>query len=648
MTIMFAAVHLAQAPAGAQPTIVEPGWTEIRAISFDLPMAAHFNPVDGLLYVGRRSSSADGLYRIDAFGFASLRASGSNAAAVLVDPADGDAFFSEDYGGGIYRVAFGQTGRQTWVSGMHSGDDDPIGMAIAPPTYIGTVLLPGEALVVDRGNSGPDEIWRWSPAIAEGETAAHVDSGTLVDALDVAIDDTTVWIVDGGLGAVGAIYQLNADGSLTSFATSAPLADPAAITIDPLNGDLLVYEGGGMRVVRIDPVSGAVSDVITGFLVGGYAWAGLDISQDGQQLAVTDRTAATIHVFGRCDATGDPGSDCDGNGIRDFCDIALGTAPDCNFNGAPDTCDLESGFSDDCNEDGVPDDCPFCPTVELVFVMDTSTSMNDEGAALCGSTDAVIASLEAAGIDLLATTLGIWDTPGGAYSCLESTVPIEFGTTVPGSPPPGNETLGDCPGGNEVAQEDWGRAISVVAGNKPWLDGSLRLIVPLADEGPWCGNPVTAADQASIDHAVTVALANDVIVSPITGTGSSGSVIALAQQIAGATGGIHFGSTTPAGDIADAIRNLVLDACFAASDCNGNGTLDSCDIDNNTSQDINGNGIPDECECPADLDGDSLVSTTDLLVLLAGWGGPGGDINGNGITDTQDLLALLAAWGPCP
>jgi hypothetical protein len=636
-----------------QPVVVEPGWMQIREIDFANPMAARFNPVDGLIYVGRRGTSSDGLYTIDQFGFAFKQATGSNVAAVLIDHDDGDAFFSEDYGGGIFRVAFGELGDATWVSGWHSGDDDPVGMAIAPATYAGSVLSPGEALVTDRGHNGLDEIWRWSPDIAEGETAAHADDGTLVDALDVAIDDTTVWIVDGGLGADGAIYQLAADGTLTPLPTTSVLADPVGIAIDPLTGDLLVYEGGGLRVVRIDPASGAVSDVITGFLTsGGAAWAAVDIAPDGLQLIVTDRTAGKVYVFGRCDPSGDPGADCDGNGLRDLCDIALGNSPDCNFNGVPDGCDLDSGASEDCNLDGVPDECPFCPEVELVFLMDTSASMTDEGAALCNSIDAVIARLDAAGIDLLPTKLGIWDMPGGQFDCLENTVILEFGTDqVPGSPPPGNEILGDCPGGNEVGQEDWGRAISIAAGIKPWLADSLRLVVPLSDEGPWCGDPITAEDHDAIDHAITIALANDVIVSPITGTGSSSGVIAQAQEIADATGGIQFTSTEPADDIAQAILDLVLDACFAATDCNGNGTIDSCDIDDGTSDDDNANGIPDECECPADLDGDGQVGVTDFLALLAEWGpNPGhpADLDGDGQVGVTDFLALLAAWGPCP
>ncbi len=71
--------------------------------------------------------------------------------------------------------------------------------------------------------------------------------------------------------------------------------------------------------------------------------------------------------------------------------------------------------------------------------------------------------------------------------------------------------------------------------------------------------------------------------------------------------------------------------------------------------DTNGNGIIDSCECPADCAGtpDGNVNVTDLLALLANWGGtptlcdiapPGGD----GSVNVTDLLALLAAWGSCP
>src|SRR5690606_3486343 len=160
------------------------------------------------------------------------------------------------------------------------------------------------------------------------------------------------------------------------------------------------------------------------------------------------------------------------------------------------------------------------------------------------------------------------------------------------------------PGGNEIAEEDFGRAVAVAAGFHPWTPGALRLIIPIADEGPWCGDPVTAADNASIEHAIDVANAHNVVVSPITGNGSSAAVIALAQQLAAETGGVSFSSAVPDSDLADGISALVLDACTAYFDCNRNGIPDDCDIAAGTSFDNDGNGIPDECSpCPCERDG---------------------------------------------
>lgn len=54
--------------------------------------------------------------------------------------------------------------------------------------------------------------------------------------------------------------------------------------------------------------------------------------------------------------------------------------------------------------------------------------------------------------------------------------------------------------------------------------------------------------------------------------------------------------------------------------------------------------------CPADLDGDCSVGTSDLLLLLASWGpcpGCAADLDCNLVVGESDLLSLLAAWGKC-
>lgn len=51
--------------------------------------------------------------------------------------------------------------------------------------------------------------------------------------------------------------------------------------------------------------------------------------------------------------------------------------------------------------------------------------------------------------------------------------------------------------------------------------------------------------------------------------------------------------------------------------------------------------------CPADRDGDGVVSAPDLSLILLNWGGTGGDINGDGTTSAADLSLVLEAWGIC-
>ncbi len=52
--------------------------------------------------------------------------------------------------------------------------------------------------------------------------------------------------------------------------------------------------------------------------------------------------------------------------------------------------------------------------------------------------------------------------------------------------------------------------------------------------------------------------------------------------------------------------------------------------------------------CPADLDNDGTVGSSDLAIMLSGWGTPGAaDLDASGSVDAADLATLLADWGPC-
>lgn len=287
----------------AAVVIVEPGWVVSNSTPATDPVAAHYNPADGLLYYGRRPASGTGgnLNRVNADNSITSVSPADRPSAVFVDPADGDIFFSEDYGGNVYRTALGATTRTTWISGFGSGDDDPIGMAVAPSGYTGPILSAGQALVVDRGaNGGADSIWRWSPDAAEGEALIYSDSasgGTLVDPVDVAISPSAIYLVDPKDAANGAIYRLDAGPTLTLISTATPIAEPRGVTVDPLTGDLWVTDASPARLLRVNPATGAVSEMVTGFT--GFLWASVDATPDGDHIFVTDWSGDMIYTLSR-------------------------------------------------------------------------------------------------------------------------------------------------------------------------------------------------------------------------------------------------------------------------------------------------------------------------------------------------------------
>jgi len=305
-----------------------------------------------------------------------------------------------------------------------------------------------------------------------------------------------------------------------------------------------------------------------------------------------------------CEVECDPALDCNENGVPDDCDIDI-TDPDgnglvshdCNDNGRPDECDLIDGTLDDCDGDGVADECGgACPPVHIVFVMDTSGSMNGEGSVLCLTIDQILQDLQQTqSIDVTYELLGIT----GTRWCLTDSVTNLLGSAVPGNPP------ACCTYVNQY--EDWGPATAVVAGLYQWPDG-IRIIIPISDEGPENGNPCCSdcdydadiclepqsSDRDSILHAINVALNHDVIVSPITGVAGWGCSIhcveSEADLLATGTGGVWVRAEDTATDLPAAIVNIIQTACNEFDDCNDNGEPDSCEPD------CNGNGIPDDCD----------------------------------------------------
>ncbi|MBZ9578270.1 TrbC/VirB2 family protein [Patescibacteria group bacterium] len=145
---------------------------------------------------------------------------------------------------------------------------------------------------------------------------------------------------------------------------------------------------------------------------------------------------------------------------------------------------------------------------EIVFVVDTSGSMNNEWITLCNVIDDVVDSLEKKDVILKYTIYGI----DMLKVCATGVLPYA-GCGAP---------HGD--------REQWGPAVEDRAQNYPWT-APIKIIMPISDEGPYCGNGCTDDgvidtpsndDNDSIVNAANAADANGVYVFPLEGDGASG------------------------------------------------------------------------------------------------------------------------------
>ena len=295
LAALAALVFLATA-AGAAPIIHESGWTHTRSVFIPQAQAAHFNPVDGLIYAMRSTVVDGGLYRIEADG-STTHVSPGVTRGLAVHPASGDIFTS--HGGNVYRTAFGATGRSLWASGFAPGGDNLLGIGFPAPTYSGGLLEPGEALVVNQGSFGPaPAVWRFSALTSEGEEQIPVDAGLLGQPFDVTIGSSKIYIT-GITNTVlpGRLLELLDDGTLIPVPTDVTIATPIGVVIDPLTDELLILDRATRRVLRLDPVSGATTMLVNGF--GQPGTAGIDISPDGSQLVVSSWGHGRVHIFTR-------------------------------------------------------------------------------------------------------------------------------------------------------------------------------------------------------------------------------------------------------------------------------------------------------------------------------------------------------------
>jgi hypothetical protein len=244
-----------------------------------------YNPLDTLVYglVPVASSSGGGLYYVTGPSSGMRRQAYESPSGGLA-AADGDIFVSEVASGIVFRLAYGG-GSSVWVSGFHSGDDDPVGMAFAPAGFSGAAVSPGDVIVVDVGSGGPDEIWTFSPETAEGEQLLVPDPGS-PDWIDVASSAAgDVYVCD--QLEPDSIFALSPTGTLTGIALDAPVSRMVGLVYDDIGQVLYAASDEGNRsVYRINPTTGAVTKVFSGFT--DFAAVCLDIDAPTRRLFVAD------------------------------------------------------------------------------------------------------------------------------------------------------------------------------------------------------------------------------------------------------------------------------------------------------------------------------------------------------------------------
>jgi len=320
---------------------VKPGWKLNDTIGFDNPCGLAVDN-SGVLHVARRDSrdATDGVYRIESDGSATLvHGSDQRLLGLVVNPVNNELFFSQDLNeGAIYRAG----DFLEWVVNLNNDgvDDDPAGLAIVPAGFNGgpgSLVQAGDALVVDYGVDGVEQIYVWSPTTQGMAWALHTDSdpadgvgSPLFEPVSIAVSQSTIFVAD----HVGnMIYKVSPqDGSLTPLTTSKTIYDPVAMAIDPVSGDLYVMideeDVPGSAVVRIDLTTGQVTTVVDMLsdrneapITPAFQWPHLAFSADGEHLYVGEAEADRIYDLLRS-AEGPPG-DANNDGKVDAADAAI-------------------------------------------------------------------------------------------------------------------------------------------------------------------------------------------------------------------------------------------------------------------------------------------------------------------------------------
>ncbi len=229
----------------------------------------------------------------------------------------GKVWVTEDIPGVLCRVDPKTWSKEVWVAGFNTPgwpdrDDDPTGLAIAPPGFRGPNVDPGDILVVDRGRTGKGAPW-WIHTVNPRTRGKHRTlaanasdkyCGTLFDPIAIAVG------VDGAVFVLEClrkprVFELTSSGRLTPQAACPLLMCAQSIAVRPSTGELYVHDENSGFIVESEPFS-KTADVFVADMPkrrrphpGFIAMNSLAWSLDGETLYAGDAFAGRVYVITR-------------------------------------------------------------------------------------------------------------------------------------------------------------------------------------------------------------------------------------------------------------------------------------------------------------------------------------------------------------
>lgn len=383
-----------------------------------------------------------------------------------------------------------------------------------------------------------------------------------------------------------------------------------------VSGPLLIGSHTNASGAYNQPLVGKIDElrISSGFLDAGLLLSragGSDCNGNGQP----DSCDIATGISGDCDSDGIPNEcepDCNGNGVPDGCDVAGGLSPDCNSDGIPDECQL---VDNDCDGDGTPDDCQLstddCNANEFLdrceIAAGTAPDCDENGTIdTCEFGQPLTYRIDDGGSEFGVRAFGshmAWLTnfrvEQGARLIEELEMNFVFmptGATV---------TVGVWSDPNGDGDPTDAQLLSSVVTPTAPLGVFRRVNIPDVDVGPngtsfFVGayTPVSSSDfPAPLDTSG----------NPLLGRCW---VLGYSEPVNPnnlAANAVEFDLIEVALFPGKWLVRAIADATLL--DCNGNSVLDSCDIENGTSADTDASGVPDECE---DCNTNGVLDSTDI------------------------------------